>query len=235
MKKILSILLPVICIHSNLLAGDDKVIVSAVLKSATVYRTGAELTHTAKTTLKQGNNDIVIEGLSNGLDINSVQIGCDEKITIMSVEFSTDYLKPVIKSADIKKLEDSLETVNKEINKFRVVIKTDSELLDLLKANREIRGSQTGVSVVELAKMVDYYKNKTLDVQNEIAQYQHKENRLNEIIQKIKQQIAEQEQKNNKTTGRLMLQLLSPIAGVIHSPFRMSLQKLTGILLTIYA
>lgn len=213
MKKKYAILPVFIAIYLNLSAGDEKNIVTAVLKSATVYRSGAELSHTVKAVLKQGNNDLVIEGLSNGLDINSVQIGCDEKITIMSVEFSTDYLKPAIKPVGIKRLEDSLEAVNKEVSKMEVFIKTDNDLLDLLKANREIRGSQTGMSVAELTKMVDYYKTKTLEVQNEIMQYRDKENKLNEIIQKIRLQLIEEEQKNNKTIGKLMLQLLSPVAG----------------------
>ena len=213
MKKKYFFLPVFIAVYLHLSAGDEKTIVTAVLKSATVYRSGAELTHTVKAVLKQGNNDLVIEGLSNGLDINSVQIGCDEKVTIMSVEFSTDYLKPVIKPIAIKRLEDSLEAVNKELSKIEVIIKTDNELFDLLKANREIRGSQTGMSVAELIKMVEYYKNKTLELQNEITQYRDKENKLNEILQKIKFQLTEEEEKNNKTIGKLMLQLLSPVAG----------------------
>ncbi|MES1226425.1 MAG: DUF4140 domain-containing protein, partial [Bacteroidota bacterium] len=149
--------------QTRLLAGDEKNIIPTGLKSATVYRVGAELTHNAKAVLKQGDNDLEIEGLSNGLDISSIQIGSDQKLTIMSVEFATDFLKPAIKTASIKKLEDSLEIVNKEISKIQVMLKTDNELMEMLKANREIRGTQTGLSVAELMKMMDYYKTKSLE------------------------------------------------------------------------
>jgi len=213
MNKLLVLIVALLFVQTELLAGDEKNIVPAMLKSATVYRAGAELTHTAKAVLKQGNNDLVIEGLSNGLDISSVQIGSEEKLTILSVEFSTDYLKPAVKTASIKRMEDSLEIVNKEVGKIVVILKTDSELMDLLKANREIRGTQTGVSVAELMKMMEYYKTKSLETQNEITQYQEKENKLKETIQKISLQINEEEQKNNKTTGKLLLQVVSPVAG----------------------
>jgi len=198
---------------SNLFAADDKNTVTAVLKSAVVYRTGAELTHTAKVNLKQGNNDLMIEGLSNDLDINSVQIGCEGKVTIMSVEFSTDYLKPVVKSAIVKRLEDSVEIINKELSRIKVVMNTDKELIELLKANKEIRGTQTGLSVAELMKMMDYYKTKTLEVQNELSQYRDRENKLHESLEKIKLQVEEEEQKNNQKGGKLLLQLLNPVAG----------------------
>ncbi len=213
MKKIAAVIAILVFAQSVLLAGDEKIIVPSSLKSATVYRSGAELTHTAKAVLKQGNNDIIIEGISNAIDINSVQVGSDEKLTILSIEFSTDFLKPAIKSPSIKRMEDSMEVISKEVNKIQVALKTDYELLDLLKANREIRGTQTGLSVTELMKMMDYYKNKSSETQNEIVQYQEKANKLNEIIEKIKLQINEEEEKNNKTTGKLILQVLSPLAG----------------------
>ena len=213
MKKYTAIVIVLVCVCAHLFAGDEKNLVPAILKSATVYRTGAELTHQAKAILKQGTNDLVVEGLSNGLDIGSVQIGSDEKLTILSVEFSTEFLKPAVKTAAIKRLEDSLETVNKEINRIQVILKTDAELIDLMKANREIRGTQTGLSVAELIKMMDYYKTKSLETQNEMAQYQEKQNKLHELVQKIQLQIAEEEQKNNKTTGRLSVQVMSPVAG----------------------
>jgi Domain of unknown function (DUF4139)/N-terminal domain of unknown function (DUF4140)/TonB-dependent Receptor Plug Domain len=213
MNKITLVIIILVITQSKLLAGDEKNIVPSFLKSATVYRAGAELTHTAKAVLKQGTNDLIIEGLSNGLDINSVQIGSEEKLTILSVEFSTDYLKPAINPLNIKRMEDSVEIITKEISKVQVTVKTDNELIDLLKANREIRGTQTGLSVAELMKMMDFYKSKSLETLNEIAQLQERINKLNETAQKLKLQINEEEQKNNKTTGKLLLQVLSPLSG----------------------
>jgi len=194
-------------------AGDDKNIVSSVLKSAMVYRAGAELTHSAKATLNQGNNELIIDNISNRIDINSLQIGNNGNVTILSVEFSTNFLRPEQKLPIVKRLEDSLEAVQDELTKVQVVLKTDQELLDVLKANKEIRGEQTGVSVVELTKMMDYYKNKTLEIQNEITRYKEKELKLTDITAKIKRQITEEEQKNSKTIGKLLLQLYCPLAG----------------------
>jgi TonB-dependent SusC/RagA subfamily outer membrane receptor len=194
-------------------AGDDKNIVSSVLRSAMVYRSGAELTHTAKVSLNQGNNELVIDNISNRIDINSLQIGSNGNVTILSVEFSTDFLRPEVKLPVVKRLEDSLDVINDEITKVQVVLKTDQELLDLLKANKEIRGDQTGVSVAELTKMMEYYKSKTLELQNEISRYKERESKLLTISGKLTKQIREEEQKNNKTIGKLMLQLYCPLAG----------------------
>lgn len=194
-------------------AGNDKNIVNAVLKSATVYRSGAELLHTAKASLVQGNNELVLDNISNKVDLNSLQIGSSGTLTILSVEFTTNFLVNDKKSSTVKKLEDSLQQLQGELSRIQVVLKTDKELLDLLKANKDIRGQQNGVTVSELTKMMDYYKAKTLELQNEISLYAEKENRQLELYNKIEQQISEEEKKNARTYGRLQLQVYCPVAG----------------------
>jgi hypothetical protein len=200
-------------IHLFLFASNEKNIVPSVLQSAIVYRNGAELSHKAKATLQQGNNELIIDDVSNNVDAASIQVHCNESVTIMSVEFSTEYLKPEIKSSFLKKLEDSLSLVEKETGKIDIQIKADNESLELLKANKEIRGTQIGLSVAELTKMVDYYKQKTLELQIEIAGYKEKQANLLVQSEKLENAIKEEENKNAKTTGKIILQLLSAVAG----------------------
>src|SRR5688572_33229886 len=171
-------------------AGDDKKIVSSTLKSAIVYRSGAELTHTAKVSVEQANNELVIDGVSNKLDINSLQIGSNGNLTILSVVTYVDYLKPAVKSATVRRLEDSAEVFNNEIDRIQTILKTNQELLELLKSNKTIGGSQTGLSVTELTKMVEYYKSKTLELNQEIILYKAKEAKAIAHHAKMVQQIG---------------------------------------------
>lgn len=213
MKQISFVLLLLMVSAIQTLANGEKNTVSAVLKSATVYRSGAELTHTARLTLEQGNNELIIEGISNRIHINSLQIGNDGNATLMSVEYSTDFLKPVQKSALINRLEDSLEIIGKELTNTRTAIKTNEELIDLLKANKQIGGAQNGLSVAELTKMIDYYRSKTLELQKETNQWRERETKLLDSHSKINLQIKEEERKNTKTIGKILLQLFAPVGG----------------------
>jgi len=45
-------------------ASDEKNAVNAHLKTAIIYRSGAELTHDTKALLQQGNNELTIDGIS---------------------------------------------------------------------------------------------------------------------------------------------------------------------------
>jgi TonB-dependent SusC/RagA subfamily outer membrane receptor len=195
------------------LANDDRPKAKAQLDAVTVYRTGAEMTHSVKISLSKGNSELVIENLSNNLEINSVQVKSNDNVTVMGVEFNTDYLKDEIKNPRTKMLEDSIEKLNTEIDKIKLNESITADLLTVLKANKEIKGTQTGLSVAELMKLMDYYKLKSAELQLELAQLKQKKEKLAKLVEKIVSQIDEEEKKNNKSSGSLVLQLNCAIAG----------------------
>ncbi|HVU58393.1 MAG TPA: DUF4139 domain-containing protein [Puia sp.] len=195
-------------------AADEKNIVTSTLRSATVYRTGAELVHTATATLPQGSSELIIGDISSTMDMNDLRVSCNGNVTVMSVAFSTEYLKPETVSPFVKKLQDSMESIKKEMDRLNVLIRSDNELLELLAANKNI-GGKDGISVAELTKMVDYYKQKSVELRTEINTYNEKNDKWKQLVGKLENQIKEEEKKNSKTSGRLILQLMSPAAGPV--------------------
>src|SRR5437773_11797367 len=96
-------------------ANDEKKTAAASLKSVTIYRSGAEMTHMASAQLSQGSEELIIENISNAVDVNSIQINCPAAVTIMSVEFSNNYLVNGEQPAIVKMLQDSVEKLTAEI------------------------------------------------------------------------------------------------------------------------
>ncbi|MBC7826783.1 MAG: DUF4139 domain-containing protein [Chitinophagaceae bacterium] len=211
-SKIL-LLVTTLFLNSFIKAADVKNSVQSNLKTVTVYRSGAELIHTVGSFLRQGNNELIIEGISNQLDVNSIQINCPGTVTILSVEFSNNYLGTSEASPRIQFLHDSLDQIQKELDRINVSITTTTDLLEVLKANRDIKGSQTGLSVAELIKLMDYYKNKSIELQNELSGQREKQKKIHVLIGRIKSQITEEEKKNTKIAGRIHLQLSVAVAG----------------------
>jgi TonB-dependent SusC/RagA subfamily outer membrane receptor len=211
MKQLVTLLLLLASV--SIYANEEKNIVPAELKTATVYSTGAELTHNAKALLKQGNSELIIQGISSYVDVNSIQVNCPASVTILGVEFSNNYLQPDIANPVVNRLEDSVNKINNDITKIDVSITTTAELLNVLKANKEIKGTQTGLSVAELVKLMDYYKLKSNELQNELSALQDKKKKILLVVDKLNKQIAEEQKKNTKSGGRLILQLSSAISG----------------------
>ncbi len=191
----------------NIYANDDRNEVQANLKSVTVYHSGAEMIHFASANLKAGNNEVIIDNISNSIDSNSIQIKAPSSVTILGFEFSSNYIININKSPRMLLLEDSLEHIQSNIDKLDLSINNTKELLDVLKLNRDIKGEQNGLSVIELGKLMDYYAAKSTELENTIAQQTEKKNKATELANKISEQIKEEEKKNISTAGRLTLQL----------------------------
>ena len=213
MKKIIFFVCTLLCILSTTAKDDNGNTVKATLNAVIVYRVGAEMNHQAKAQLAKGNNELIIEDISNALDASSIQVNCNGNVTVMGVEFSTDYLKDEIKAPAIRLLDDSVERVNSNLERTKTAINITNELLSVLKANKEIKGSQTGLSVAELMKLMEYYKIKSTELQNELTSLNQKQIKLREQLEKLNDQIAEEQKKNTRSSGKLILQLNCAVAG----------------------
>ncbi len=213
MKAITQLLLLLIVCSAQSFANDEKNSVKANLTNVTIYRTGAEMNHSARANLVKGDNELVIEGISSFVDINSIQVNCPAAVTILGIEFSNNYLIPEFATPELKKIRDSIEKVNAEIEKTDVFITTASDLLNVLKSNKEIKGTQTGLSVAELVKLMDYYKLKSIELQNELTALKNRKDKLFLTAGRLKQQEEEEKKKNTITGGRIILQLSVAIPG----------------------
>ena len=202
-----------ILLSLHLLAADDRNVVNAELKTVTVYKSGAELSQNASAVLKQGNNELIIENVSNAMDINSIQIKAANEVTIMGVEFANNYIANHDKTPRIKLLEDSIEHVSKVYNRLDMQTTNDNDLIAVLKQNTDIKGTQNGLSVAELMKMMDYFKAKTLELQNELYTLNEKKVKLTETLSALRNQLQEEQSKNATVGGRLILQLSATVGG----------------------
>jgi len=194
-------------------ATEEPLKISSSLKTVTVYRNGAEMLHNASAQLTQGSTELIIEGISNTIDINSIQVNCPAAVTLMGVEFSNNYMVAPADNQRIRQLKDSAEHITDEIEKIKVQVTTINELLDVLKTNKDIKGAQTGLSVAELIKLMDYYKSKSNELQEELKQQQEKQKKQRDLLIKINNQVAEEEKKNTKNEGRISLQLSVAVSG----------------------
>lgn len=210
MKKIQGILFVLSFISTHVFG--EEVNTMSKLNSVNIFRIGAELNHTAKVTLSQGNNEVVIEGLSADVDINSIQVKSSGNLTLMSSEFSKDYLKNQ-EDKNVKKLQDSITYYEKEAAQIQAKLNTNKELGELLRANKSIAGTQNGLSVTELTRMMDYYKSKSLELENEKNTLNEKSKDITLNLTALKKQLEVQSRKNNKVFGKLTLQTMSPVAG----------------------
>jgi len=209
---------------STFVLAQKPIFTTAKVKSATVYFNAAELSQTATATLPAGASEIVIKNVAVNLNENSLQIGAPSSVTVLSVQFTNNYISEYeadSKSPALKIVRDSIVLVQKEIQKVNNTINSENKTIQLLDKNQQISGVNSGLNVTELMKMVDYYKNKQIEIANNINTLTEKQTKLNETLRKLNNKLEINANKEEKTSsGKLILQVMNQTAGVI--PFDIS-------------
>jgi uncharacterized protein (TIGR02231 family) len=214
-KTILSAFLLV----TTLIWAQKPIFTTAKVKAATVYFNAAEISQTTSVNLPLGTSEIVIKNVAVDLNENSVQIGAPASVTVLSVQFTNDYVSEYevdLKSPALKKVKDSIVLVQKEILKVGNSKNAEIKTLALLEKNQQVSGVNSGLNVMELMKMVDYYKAKQTETANTINTLTEKEQKLNEILQKLNNKLEVDTSKEEKTSsGKLIVQVMNNLAGAV--------------------
>ena len=192
---------------------------TAKVKAATVYFNAAEISQTASINLPLGTSEIVIKNVAVNLNESSIQIGTPASVTVLSVQFTNNYISEYevdTKSPALKRVRDSIVLVQKEIQKVNNTINSETKTIQLLDKNQQISGVNSGLNVTELMKMVEYYKTKQLEIANTINTLSEKQQKLNEILQKLNNKLEVDTNKEEKTSsGKLIVQVMNDVAGAV--------------------
>lgn len=190
---------------------------TAKVKGATVYFNSAEISQSTSAVLPKGTSEIVIKNVADYLNENTVQIGAPSTVTVLSVQFTNNYISEYEideNSPLIKKVRDSINLVEKELLKIENAKDSEAKTIELLDKNHQVNGVNSGLSVAELMKMVDYYKAKRTEVSNAYDALEEKVKKLNIVLSRLKNKLEINTQKEDKTSkGKLVLQVMNETAG----------------------
>lgn len=204
---------------SSILHAQKPVFATAKVQAATVYFNSAELSQSVSVNLPSGTSEIIVKNVADYLNENTIQIGTPSTLTVLSVQFTRNYIseyEPDENSPVIKKVRDSITIVSKELEKVNVLRASEIKILELLDKNNQVYGQQSGLSVAELIKMVDYYKAKRTETSNTINTLNDKERKLNETLKRLNLKLEVNVIKEEKTSaGKLVLQVMNETAGNI--------------------
>ena len=185
--------------------------ISAKLTDATVYLRGAALTHTASATLKSGSQEVIIDGLSPDIEINSLKVKANG-VLISATEFSQDFLTPREQAAHIKKLQDSLDLYQEQLKDVQNELAVHKQLLKLVTDGTQNNMSQKDgtVTIADINANMELYRTKAAELQKSIDKDNKKIEKLKETVNRLNNQINQDETENSQLNGMLRLSVSVP-------------------------
>jgi uncharacterized protein (TIGR02231 family) len=209
-RQLLSLIILIISLLSSFQTQAQKQI-SAKLEQATIYFNGATLTHTASTTLKSGTQEVIINGLSPDIVLSSLKVKANG-VLISATEFYNDYITPKEESAHLKKLTDSLNLYERQLQETKDELTVHQHLLKMLTNGtlNNMEKKENPVSVADINANMELYKSKAGNLQNSINQDNKKIEKLQKNVNRLKQQISQDELDSDVETGAVRLSVSIP-------------------------
>lgn len=178
------------------------------ISSVKVYTQGAQIVREVKASLEAGSNEVVVSGISAMVVKSSITVSSTSSdVVVMGVQYELNYLQDQKKSPEIKLLEDSLESLTRQQKKIQNLQYIYSEEESLLKANKSVGGTQSGVDKDALVEVADYFRERMIDLKAKQLDAQDAIEDLYKKITRVSAQLGAEQQKVNTPTGSIILSL----------------------------
>ncbi|WP_295811661.1 DUF4139 domain-containing protein [uncultured Apibacter sp.] len=205
-----------ISLFISTLGYGQNIFTTGKVKAATVYFNVAEISQEAGVSLSSGTTEVVIDNVANSIYEETVQISAPPYVTVVSVQYTTDYGKEYNKETpEIRRISDSIILVKKQIEKLNLEKNSYVKTIELLDKNKatydKMDGGESKIDVNALIKLVEYYNSKRLEINDKIFTIDKQKEKLSDLLGELdkKSKINPDKNENKKSTGKLIIQLLS--------------------------
>lgn len=159
----------------------------------TVYQQGAMITQNYKVNLSEGTNLIQLDSLPQTTDSKSIRISLPIKTTVLSYDFkyNANNQGEIDFPRQVKQLEDSLSSINEQLNEVNAVLSVLSNEEIIIQNFRLEGNKEKGVTVEEFTKYTQYYEAKLTEVKKNILKQKLQQTKLNEIIKDLTKRLED--------------------------------------------
>jgi uncharacterized protein (TIGR02231 family) len=173
--------------------------INSKISAVTVYINGAQVYRKAKSSIKKGTNEIIINDVSPYLNQKSIQANCSGSALILDVKHNIEYNNPIMVSEplpekiqrEIYALEDSLFYQNLRLDKLTNQIYNLSQEKKIITNNKTIRGEGKSDSLAIFMQAVEFYHEKLEVIEGQLMTLKIDEHKLRKSQSKTQNELNE--------------------------------------------
>lgn len=179
--------------------------VKAEIKAVTVFLNHAQINSSARTNVTAGQTELALTNIPGAIDVNSIQVEAQGRVTIYGVRFDHDYLLRNQKPRELTVAEDSLNFYVNSVRALTDQIEVYRIEEGMVRANQSIGGQQKGVSVDDLEEVADFFRQRLTAIRANIQKAENRLVRVNENVQRFQKQVQNLGGRNQPANGRILV------------------------------
>ena len=204
------------CLSLFAAAQENEIDVKSKIDHVTVFLEGAQVSRNANVTLKPGVSILTFPGIAPEIQEQSIQVEAPSSIKILSVSFKVNYMQGL-------KVPDKISALEEERRKLWASLAEEKSLEEvyleeeaILKTNKSIGGTSRGVAIEELKVAMDYFRQRLMDIKQQLLLSDRNIKKYNESLGKIDAQLRELSTVKLQPSGEIIVKVSSKIT--ISSP-----------------
>lgn len=139
------------------------------ISSVEVHQAGALVEHSSLVLLRGDKQEIIIPGISPGVDLSTIQIDLPEGVSVEKIDYE-EREKPDSRSSELSGIKDSIYVQSVSIKMIEAIRKTLILELDFLSANRSIGSDNEVLLVDDVAEMADFLRDRNQELSLDILE-----------------------------------------------------------------
>ena len=210
MKKIsfLFLLLPFVGLSQQI----NNQVIKTNIDKVKLYLTAGQMTHQQDLKLTEGRNKLIFSGISAYADPQSIQFKGEGAYKLVSVSTEMDFLAAEEFNPRISVLKDSLESLKDEEQNVNDILDSYFAEQAVLNTNRDLGGKDQNLTVAQIREAADFYRQRTLKVNQAITKLKKKRQELKGQIEDTRYQLVELNYNENQRSNQVIVLLDSEIA-----------------------
>ncbi len=188
--------------------------VSPSIAEVTVYRSGAKISSVASVKIPAGKSEVVFENLSPYFNPNSLQVKIKGGATLVAATFQLKTPGPAPENPRAPRLRDSLVLLGDEFTRIRDEREVSAQEQAVIERKMDQIGTTTDgpnsartLTVAELRELSAFYRQRLMEIKERLLQIVVKERKLNELYQKIQQDLQKIQPNTGNSTGEITLKV----------------------------
>lgn len=194
-KQIIFMAISVFFGMANALFAQKEISATSKIEKVVVYLTNAQIERTTTVNLPVGTTEVVVSGLSQYLDPNSLRVSGKGNFVILSQQVQIKYPEPKVSDENpipapvlkkIAALNDSIENISYDIAENQNRKEVYQYEKSILQSNKTISGSDT---LTELREGLNFFRTKMMEINTELLKINKREKLLvkqkNEMMERL--------------------------------------------------
>lgn len=177
----------------------------ADIDKVTVFLHGAEIESSSKINIPAGESEVLFTNIAGNIIEQSISVGINNGVVVQSATAQNNYLVNENISPKAQAIKDSIEWLSIQKQTIEDKKSVLSEELAVIRENRKVAGQNTGLSVVELQKLLDLINSKMNGLLVEGHTLDKQSNKLAERIDLLNRQLEEEQKKDFQPGGQLVV------------------------------